>query len=208
MSVLEICQLKVKDNISPSDSSIIASLQKVRTELKERVHPTNSRFFQTIEDPTLIYILGTWPSVAKHQTFLSSPEKPQILDAQQNLLDFNWMLHIPLDNMSSLPLDAPVVAIARAHVKGGEHVTAHKKITGKYRDKLDERTKPHKVVEGWRVDEEPGKQENVVITGWKSREDHLEFSAGLREKYADYAALNKHWEKVEAHHMRDMENNR
>jgi len=171
------------------------------------VHATHSRFFQALEDPTLIYVLGLWPNLQTHQSFLASPLKPEILSPQQDLLDFGWMIHIPLEDLESLPLGAPIVAIARLHVKGGEHVIAHKEITGRYGGMLVERTKPYGVVEGWRVDGEEGaqEQEQVVITGWEAKEDHLAFGAGLRETYPDYAGLRDHWQGIEVNHMRDME---
>jgi hypothetical protein len=209
MPVLEILQLKTKPDISPSNPSILKSLQTVRQSLAEKIHPTHSRFYRALEDPSLIYVLGLWPSIATHRSFLSSPLKASILSPQDDLLDFNWMIHIELDSIESMEelsvLDAPVVAIARLHVKGGKHVIAHIEITGRYSGMLVERTKPWVVVEGWRVDGEVGKEEQVVITGWQEKEDHMAFGAGLREKYTDYAGLRHHWEGFEANHMKDME---
>jgi hypothetical protein len=207
MPVLEILQLKIKPTISPDNPSILTSLRTVRSSLAEKVHLTHSRFFRALEDPSLIYVLGLWPNLATHQAFLSSPLKPSILAPQDDLLDFNWMLHIPLEDLETLSstLEVPIVAIARLHVKGGEHVIAHKEITGRYGHMLVERAKPFGVVEGWRVDGEVGKEELVVITGWEAKEEHLVFGAGLREKYPDYATLRDHWEAFEANHMRDME---
>ncbi|KAH9219282.1 hypothetical protein DL95DRAFT_384718, partial [Leptodontidium sp. 2 PMI_412] len=120
--ILEICQLKVKSNLSPSDPSLLKVLSKARTELKERVHNTNSRFYQCIEDPTLIYILGVWPSLARHTEFLKTPEKSDILDSQEDLFDFGWILHLEIGErgMDELPLEAPVMAITRLFMKDGE----------------------------------------------------------------------------------------
>jgi hypothetical protein len=207
MPVLEILQLKIKPSISPTDPSILTSLRTVRSSLAQKVHPTHSRFFCALEDPALIYVFGLWPNVATHQAFLSSPLKPSILSPQDDLLDFNWMIHIPLEDEETLSstLEAPIVAIARLHVKGGEHVICHKEITGQYGHMLVERTKPFGVVEGWRVDKEAGSEEQVVITGWEAKEDNMAFMARLSKKYPDYATLRDHWEGFEANNMRDME---
>ncbi|KAE9372807.1 hypothetical protein N431DRAFT_558540 [Stipitochalara longipes BDJ] len=206
MPVLEILQLKVKPNITPTDPSILTSLQTVRSLLAQKIHPTHSRFYQSIEDASLIYVLGLWDSLSQHQDFLSSPFRAEVLAPQEHLLDFSWCVHIPLEKMEDLPLEAPVVAIARLKVKSGEHVVIHKEITGRYREVLEESTKPFGVVEGWRVDGgEEGEREQLVITGWREREDHLAFTASSREKFEDYRGLREHWESVEASHMKDME---
>lgn len=98
--------------------------------------------------------------------------------------------------MEDLPLEAPIIAIARITVKSGEHVKLHKEITARYRGLLEERTKPFGVVEGWRIDgEEEGEREQVIVTGWEKKEDHLAFGVGLRD----------HWDSAEASHMKDME---
>jgi len=82
----------------------------------------------------------------------------------------------------------------------------HREITQRYRGVLEETTKPFGVVEGWRVDgEEEGEREQVIITGWEEKEDHLAFGAGLREKFEDYRGLRDHWESVNASHATDME---
>jgi hypothetical protein len=207
MPVLEILQLRVKPSISPSDPAILTSLQTVRSLLTQKIHSTHSRFYQSIEDTSLIYVLGLWDSLSQHQDFLSSPLRAEILAPQEYLLDFSWCVHIPLENMEDLPLEAPAVAIARIKVKSGEdHVVKHREITGKYRAMLEESTRPFGVAEGWRVDVGgEGEREQVIFTGWEEKEDHLAFSTGLRERFEDYRELRDHWESVEASHTRNME---
>jgi hypothetical protein len=206
MPALEILQLKVKPNISSSDPAILTSLRTVRESLAQKIHPTRSRFYQSIEDSSLIYVLGLWTSLSQHHDFLSSPLRAEILSPQEHLLDFGWCVHIPVEKMEDLPLEAPIVAIARIKVKSGEHVKLLKEITERYRDVLEERTRPFGIVEGWRMDGEDGSErEQVVVTGWEKKEDHVTFGAGLREKFEDYRGLRDHWESLEASHMKDME---
>jgi hypothetical protein len=206
MPVLEILQLRIKPSISPSDLSILTSLRTVRTSLAEKIHPTNSRFYHSIEDPSLIYVLGLWDSLSKHQDFLSSPLKTEILSPQEDLLDFSWCIHIEVDSMNQLPLKAPILSIARVKLKSGDHhVKQHEEITARYRGVLEERTRPFGVVQGRRVDGGEGEREDVVITGWETKEDHWAFSAGLRERNEDYRGLREQWESIEVSHVRDME---
>ena len=121
------------------------------------------------------------------------------------MLDFGWCVHIPIDRMEDLPLEAPVVAVARLRVKSGEHESLHREITGRYRGVLEEETKPWGVVEGWILDGEEGEREQVVITGWREKEDRVKFEAGMRETFEDYRSLRDYWEVVEASHMKDIE---
>lgn len=37
-------------------------------------------YFQQIEDPSIIYIVGAWDSIAAHHTFLPSPENQRLLE--------------------------------------------------------------------------------------------------------------------------------
>ncbi|KAN0110957.1 hypothetical protein V8E51_007344 [Hyaloscypha variabilis] len=206
MPVLEVLQLKVKPTITPTNPSILTSLHTVRSLLASKIHPTQSRFYQSIEDPSLIFVLGLWDSLSQHQTFLSSPFRAEVLAPQEDLLDFSWCVHIPIGKREDLPLEAPIVSVARIKLKSGEHVQLHKEITGRYREVLEETTKPFGVVERWILDGgEEGEREQVVITGWTGKEEHLAFSAGLRERFEDYRSLRGHWESVVASHMRDME---
>lgn len=204
MPVLEICLLKVKPSISPTSPLLLTSLQKVRTTLATRITNTASRFYQSLEDPTEIYILGIWPTLAAHHTFLASPEKAEILDAQQDLLDFGWILHIPIESMDEVPFDAPVMAITRLFVKG-EHVRRYKEVGAKYREKVVEGTKPFRIVNGWRVDGEEGRLENVILTGWETREAHFEFTAAMVEKFPEYGTVKDCCEGMELSHCVNME---
>lgn len=206
--ILEICQLKVKPNLSPADPTLLSALSTARTELKEKVYNTNSRFYQCVEDPTLIYILGVWPSLARHGEFLASPARSEILDSQEELFNFGWILHMEIGDrgMDELPLDAPVMAITRLFMKDGEeHVKACEEIERKYREVVAEGRRPWNVVDGWRIDCENGKNEGVMITGWESVETHEAFTKRTREKHPEYGSVTQHYERMEVRHARNME---
>ena len=204
MSILEICQLQVKPNISQNDPSILKSLIEVRSSLRSKVTNTNSRFYQCIEDPSLIYIFGVWPTISAHHAFLESPQRSEILLPQEDLLNFKWIMHMPLPGMESLPLDAHVMSMARIFFKGGEDHTEYQKMMDKHRHKIVDATEPHKVAGGWRSDAEPGMQEALVFTGWSSKQAHEDFTLKAKEdpEYAKLGVLN---DGMEVRHMRNME---
>lgn len=198
MPVLEVCQLQLREGVLASDETLLRNLSGVRSVIK-----TKSRFYHCIEDPSIIYILGVWPSLEAHEAFLASPEK-KILSSQDDQLEFQWMLHVELEDMSVLPLDAPVIAIARLYIKGGEHIDEYNRIVDKYRDTIADATKPHKVVDGWRCDSQPGKHEALMFSGWESIEAHRAFTAKMREE-EEYASIRDNYEGMEVRHARDME---
>jgi len=202
-SILEIIQLKFAPGVSPDDPTFLKNMSNVRTALRERVHNTNSRCYQCIEDPSLLFIFGIWPDLATHQAFLSSPLKNEILALQQDQTKFQWMVHINLaEGIEELPFDAPVMNVARLRVKDG-HVTAYDDIMEKkHKGLFREATKPYNSIRTWRVDPEAGVDEVVVITGWDSVEAHEEMQKKTWEWTKD--AL-EHIEGYEAFHARNME---
>jgi len=84
-------------------------------------------------------------------------------------------------------------------------VTEYSKLLEKHKELIVEATKPYNVVEAWRSDCEPGKQESVVFTGWENPEAHKAFTAKTREEVPEYASARDHYEGVEVLHARNME---
>lgn len=209
MPVLEVLQLRVREGVSPSDPSIHSSLVEVRAVLSSRVVNTESHFYQCIEDTTLIYLLGIWPSLEAHNAFLSSAEKAEILSSQDKFLDFSWMLHIPISSMSEIPLDAPVLHVARLHVLDVERVTFLERILSSHRGKIGEATKPYNVVSEWRLDTEEARQEVITITGWKSMGAHMAFMKNTREHPdlhdREYASSRDRLDAMDVKLVQDME---
>lgn len=206
--ILEICQLKVKPTLSPSDPSLLSALRDARTKLRSEIHDTSSQFWQCIEDPSLIYIFGLWPSMALHSTFQASSSKTSILAAQEAVFDFGFILHIPIGEggMAGLPLQAPVIAIARLFGRDDEECVK------RYDDALErnlpglvEGTSPWKVATGWRVDCEEGKREALMITGWEAPASHGAFIGRVRAEDPDYPGIGDALLGVEAKHARNME---
>jgi heme-degrading monooxygenase HmoA len=205
MPILEILQLHVKPEISPADPAVLKSLQSVRTKLAANMHNTQSKFYQSIEDPAIIYVFGEWPDLAAHRTFLASSKRDGILQDQEQVLDFNWVVHMPIPSISLLPFSAPVMAIARLFVKDGEHVTEYNRKLEKHRNLIVEATKPWTVVDGWKCDSEEGKHEALMFTGWESSEKHHEFRERVRAENEDYRGVSDHYHGMEIRRARNME---
>jgi heme-degrading monooxygenase HmoA len=197
MPILELTQLRLK-GVEPTHPSLLDSLSVVRGKLH-----TNSRFYNCIEDRALIFILGIWPSLDAHLEFLHSPARDEVLGPQEHLLDFQWTVHVEIDAMADLPLDAPVMAIARLFVNS-DAVHAFRQAAAKHVQLIAERTQ-HNAVNGWRYDAEPGKHEALVITGWESAESHAAFTAKACSENPDYPAMEGLYEDMKLYHARNME---
>lgn len=206
MPILEICQLKVKPHLSNDDPSLLLALQKARTELREKVVNTQSRFYRCIENPSLIYILGIWPSLEQHKEFLASSHKAEILDAQDELFDFQWIIHTSMAEVGwdAVPLDAPIMRIARLFIKP-EGVKPYQGVVGKYGGLTEQGTKPYKGLMEWRVDCEEGKFEHVFLTGWDKEGGHAAFTKKTSEEHPEYARVRDNYEGMDVKHARDME---
>ena len=199
MSVLELTQLRVK-GLSADDPALLQSLSVVRGQLH-----TNSAFYHCIEDPTLIYILGVWPSLEAHLEFLASPARDEVLGPQENVLQFCWTVHMKLEGMSSLPLDAPVLAIEILSVKG-DCVDAFDQAAMRHTQLLLGGSHPFKVAHGWRCDAVAGSHEALIFSGWLNAHAHVTFTA-RQEGYGDgdNAAIAGQYEEIQVHHARNLE---
>lgn len=204
MPALEILQLRLAPGVSPNDPSLLQSFIKVRTALRERVHNTDSRCYQCIEDETLIYVFGIWPDLATHEAFLNSPLKTEIVALQEGQTTLNWMVHIEIDDINSLPFDAPVLGVTVSHLLPSAHVTEMNEAIEMVKTEIVEATKPYNVVQAWRSDADTGKQELIVISGWQSVERELEFRNKMETHIANFAR-GEHFEVFAVHHTRNME---
>ncbi|PSN68877.1 hypothetical protein BS50DRAFT_326866 [Corynespora cassiicola Philippines] len=194
MPVLEITQLRLK-GVSADEPAVLKNLSIVRGKLQ-----TNSHFYTCIEDPALIYILGLWPDLDAHLQFLASPACEEVLGPQEHLLEFKWTVHMELDAMASLPLDAPVLSFARLSVDG-ESVAAFEQAASKDRQTLG--GNPHPFVSGWRCDGAPGTHEAVVFTGWETAQAHAAFTA--RQSDGKDSAMCGKYDFIVDHHARNLE---
>ncbi|KAF2690794.1 hypothetical protein K458DRAFT_438588 [Lentithecium fluviatile CBS 122367] len=198
MPVVEVTQLRLR-GVAPDSPALLQNLSSVRGILK-----TQSEFYSCIEDPTLIFILGLWPSLEAHQDFLASPRAAEVLGPQEGMLEFRWAVHIALDAMASLPLEAPLVAMTRRQVTDDD-LDAYDKAFATEKQAILESSK-HKVVHGWRLDAAPGTNEALLITGWETAQAHAAFRA--RQTARDdhhHIAASALYENLDTNHARNME---
>ncbi|USP76579.1 uncharacterized protein yc1106_03853 [Curvularia clavata] len=154
-------------------------LEVTQLPVRAKLH-TGSQFYNCTDDPALIYILGIWPSLEAHVEFLASPSRDDILGPQEGLLQFGWTVHVDMGGMSSLPLDAPILAIERIRVSE-ECTQAFDQAAERHAQEL-RGSHPFKVAYGWRCDAGPKNQEALIFSGWQIAQAHVNFPVQGSEK--------------------------
>lgn len=163
------------------------------------------RYFQQVEDPSKVYILGLWDSVTAHTTFIASPENQRLLELLKDEIFFTgerkitlWHLEgdvFALDPSSGLKsvFTAPVISCNRHFVSTDRRVEFVTKFQ-EVRSILEDYTKPFNVVGGWRIEKEEveGKEreELVLFSGFDSVDNHMVFAETEPfTKYREIVAL-------------------
>lgn len=209
MPTLELLKLQLKPGVAATSPQLLSVLSSVRASVK-----TGSHFYTCIEDNSLLYIMGEWPSLSAHKDFLASPDREKVLAPQDGLATFEWCEHIDmLASISDvLPLDAPIISLARFWVKPDESsVAAVNRLHGKYAAEIAMGSASEHVFDGWRIDGSEGEKQWVVITGWDSKRHHLEWTETQRRDVPEYGTFGRYFDSskgdggMEVVHLRDLE---
>jgi hypothetical protein len=156
MPVLEITQLRLK-GVTADDASLLECLSQVRRDLQ-----TNSRFFSCDEDPSLVYIFGIWKSLDAHLKLLASPACSEILKPQEEILSFEWTIHLELSHVTSSLLEASYMTIERIDVNA-TNIPCFDEAIDKHVQALRS-TKSLDITHGWRCDLPPESYQAVILT--------------------------------------------
>ena len=182
------------NNLSTSVHHPSANPTHINTEDIPKPAPDQHQFFyySQHEDPSLLYIIGSWPSAAMHwESFIPSPENQELLSKFKDDVSVESMFHVEVEQ-SSIPLDAPVLAI-------GQHWITPSNNAGF--EEAFEDNKHHlehfstrKLAGGWRHEKEEsadGGQKDVFVlfSGWDDVDHHMKF--GDSQNYEEYAKIIK-----------------
>jgi hypothetical protein len=103
-------------------------------------------------------------------------------------------MHVELDGMHTLPLEAPILAIERLIFKK-ECMESVEKVVARYTQQL-QRMNSFKTVYGWRCDAAQETHEALVFTGHGNAQIHSTFAAkGIDDN--NTAMLNEQFETVQ-----------
>ncbi|ETI27812.1 hypothetical protein G647_00261 [Cladophialophora carrionii CBS 160.54] len=208
MPVTELARLSLQSGTEASSPALLTNLAKAKEAMKEA---SGFEFwcYHCVEDPRVIFILGSWPSVEFHmQDFISSQPNQELLALLKDQLTVDWMFHLDIDQVTHpLPLSRDMVAIVRHFVKDGDK-EAFKSTFEATRYELESFVGKEKVVGGWRIDNgydpsaegENRKEEFVLFTAWDSVEHHDKFAN--TEGFQKYSQIRNNIDGAEIKHAK------
>jgi len=161
----------------------------------ESVASSEFYYHHCIELPSLVYILGSWPSVTAHiDDWIPTSQSQQLLQIFKKQIAVEWMFHIGIDQ-SETPLTgivrSPIVEVCRYFISEPEKKQAFKGSSEPGRKVLnDQSCGRQKVIGEWRLhrDAEEMPEEFVLFTGWHSVEEHMAFAKDRFEKHSSIRA--------------------
>ncbi|KAF2099583.1 hypothetical protein NA57DRAFT_75084 [Rhizodiscina lignyota] len=192
MPVSEIGLLKLKPTASLDDPKLRAMLTQIKNRLQDF---TSFPFYylQQVEDPSFIYLLGQWESLAQHYKDLhSSTEWREMVPTMQKYFEFQWMAHFDFV-LDDLRVEAPLVQVGRFLVKEGKRGEVERRFERSQRS-IGQAVTDGKVVSGWKVDEGRKKEEFVLLSPWKE--------VPQKEVFGEYFKIDDLVDEVDIKHMR------
>jgi quinol monooxygenase YgiN len=185
MTITEIALLRLAPNITIDNANLRSKLAHAKMVMQNYTKHT-FYYFQQVEDPSLIYILGEWDSLDQHTDhFIPSQENQEVLQSLEGILTVEWLQHIDASH-ADLPLPKTdvekdtarsgevLLGVARHFVKDGERADFQRFLLRDYvaRGELG----------GWRLDKQDD-QEEWVLFCWTT--DGLQ-----HERYIDVVGLD------------------
>ena len=207
MPVTEVAQLTLQLSTDVSSPSLLANLAKAKS-VMEKASGFEFRYYHSVEEPNVIFILGAWPSVDFHmQEFIPGQPNQEVLELLKDMVTVDWMFHLDLDQSEKpLPLKRAIIAIARHFVRDGDKDGFNATFEDNKHELEAFTGGSDQVVGGWRLDKgfdpsitgDKGKDEFVLFTGWDTVEQHFDFAK--TEGYQKYSQIRNHINGAESKH--------
>ncbi|APA09740.1 predicted protein [Sclerotinia sclerotiorum 1980 UF-70] len=189
-------------------------------------------FYQQVENPSYIYIVGTWESPQHHERFIPSVENLGLFDLLKGEVVVGVgvgetvegrgirMWHLDCDALQPLrvgtekgpgeedskkksPFSAPIISCNRYFITSSNKEGFREKY-GAVKHVLAEEAKEYEIEGGWRIEKEAeDKDEWVMFCGWKSVEKHLAFST--KEGFREWRGIVDWVDGFEVRHLRKIE---
>lgn len=202
MPVLEVCRRRLNGGVPPNDPALKAVLPQIRANTG-----CQYVFYSAMEEPEAFFQIGEWPSLATYKEFSSSPDSGSKLQALDSMSKVEWIEFIPIDRMSRLPLEAPVMTVSRCFFKEyDDHPQIYYKKFKALHGTIESETKPWRYVADWTVDTTPEQHVWLAFGGYRSKKHHQVFATRLKVEVDFFDGIPEHYEEGTVHrHCWDME---
>lgn len=192
MPVTELAILPLAPGVGLSDKGIRGRLLRSKQVMETALGIPGRRFvyYQGVEDPTVLYLLGDWLSTDEHwKDFIPSPENQELLEILKHDLDIPRieMYHIDLP-AADVPTEANAIGIGWHTVRQDDKTSFDRRILdikGWLKEGVSGEMKP---AGGWRVEKASGQQgseEFVLFCGLEDVDKHLGFAKTLTFEKCD-----------------------
>lgn len=193
MVVTEIALLRLMPGIDIHSANLRAKLGKAKIVMQDYTNRT-FYYYQQIEDPALIYIIGEWDSLDQHANhFIKSEANQELLQALKDDISVEWLLHVDTTH-ADLPLPngakvKNVISIVRHFVKSGEKQSFVDKFEAN-KEHLQAFVSEGIIGGGWRVDRDGEQEEWILFCPWKHVDQHHAFAK--TEGFEKYGRIREH----------------
>lgn len=189
LAILPLTHALTKEDTSSLPNSLIPKLRTAKSVLETASgHPFH--YFQQVEDPSILYLVGKWESVAAHAAFLPSADNRRLLallkddivmesdDAEKKMamwhLDTDVFCFDGSESVKSV-FTAKTIRLDQYFVPKEKNAVFAERL-GEVRGLLESFTKPYQVVGGWRIEkEEEAKEEWELFLILENVEHPFEF---------------------------------
>jgi hypothetical protein len=185
MPVTELGFFRLKPGTPITSPSLLANLLTAKhtceafTARNSGNKSANFRWEHCVEDPALIYYIGSWGSVAEHrEAFRFSDDNKRLQRLIGAQVGIDHYFHLELDQSkvdAAGALDTGRTTVIRHFVKLGQRGTVEKLLAAKLEQLRLHFGSSDNVVGGWRIDKEANdKEELVLFVGSASEGQQLE----------------------------------
>lgn len=193
-AITELALLHLKPPTTLTSPPLLSYLKTAKTAM-ETYTGHQFHLYSQLEDPSYIYIFGSWASLTDHyEGWIPSKENQDLLEGAVPLFDVEWMFHLDIDQEKKkggegveegvIPFDAPTIAIER-HFMQKNKKAGFLNTFRENKHVLTDFTAPQPICGGWKIEKEkePRAEENskgneqfVLFSGWRDVPHHSEFA--------------------------------
>lgn len=211
MPVTELARLSLQPGTEVSSPRLLSNLAKAK-DVMEEASGFKFRYYHCVEEPSVVFILGAWPSVDFHmQEFIPGQANQELLALLKDQITVEAMFHLDLDqSVRSLPLSKDMIAVVRHFITEGEKDSFMATFENNKHELESFIGSEDHVVGGWRVDKgydpsvegEKRTEEFVLFTAWDSVEHHFEFAK--TEGFQRYSKIRNHVDGADIKHAKEL----